>query len=871
MINLRPHSLILGLVFGFGSVMAAEPAVDPLHDLSDDHPTFEKAVKKDAPAKPYDEFTLLARQITQRTTWNNQRLAAEVYRPEALILGDDLTPVSVVLRRTEALIAHLTRGGLHLDAEAALLAALRTDPGASAGASLADQRRVFAAVAALRRKVAFRNPLLDFDRIVFLAHDKMARGERHMVDQYLGFNAAEGGGIRVLEQPFSEQPQARLLLSGSTVENGRLKGQRLNNRGSFVSLDLDYDGQSMLFAWTEADHKTPAANADWSLQRWSREEYANKAKSPTYAQYYWRPESTYHVFRAGVDGGGLRQLTDGPVNDYDPCFLPDGRVVFISERAGGNQRCGARPLPSATLHSMAGDGSDLIQLSWHDTNEWSPSVDNNGMLVYTRWDYVDRDSDVAHHLWRCYPDGRDPRAPHGNYPIVRESRPWMEVSIRAIPHSDRYVAVSGQHHGEAYGSLILIDLNRHDDRSMSQIKRLTPDVDFGEAEALPGVPRTPKSQRHPQSEQFGTPWPLSEDFYLCVYDPDGKNYGIWLVDSFGNRELLYRDPAMACLDPIPLRARPRPPVIPAATTQSVATRGDAPMDPNAVVMVSNVYASSLPWPDNTKITALRVVSIFPKPNALQDKPRVGLAIQSLTRGVLGTVPVEADGSAYFTVPAGVPFYLQALNAEGVAVQTMRSDTYAHPGERLSCIGCHESPSTTPEVSAKGGALLAFRRPPSKLQPEGDGSYPLSFTRLVQPVLDRACVQCHQGTPGAKPLGAEIVKTKDASKNFGWSQGYTNLAPFGWAMSGGNGTALKEPQYSTPGHVGALASKLYPLLKAGHHDVKLAPEDLRRITLWLDCNSVFYGDYFDTDAQQQGKVVQPKVGVPAWTDFNTLVR
>ncbi len=301
---------------------------------------------------------------------------------------------------------------------------------------------------------------------------------------------------------------------------------------------------------------------------------------------------------------------------------------------------------------MMPDGGDIIQLSWHDTNEWQPSVDHSGMLVYTRWDYVDRDSDVAHHLWRCYPDGRDPRSPHGNYPEVRESRPWMEMSLRAIPGSTSYVGVAAPHHGEAYGSLVLIDLKQREDGKTGQIRRITPEVLFPEAETAPGVPHPGQGKHAPRAEVYGTPWPLSEDFYLCVYDPGQRNYGLYLLDSFGNRELLYRNPEIACLDPIPLRARPRPPVIPVATAQAQADRQGIVDLMTGTVAVMNVYESRQPWPQDVRIKELRVVNLFPKENAVADVPPIGAAAQSLCRGVVGVVPVEADGSAHFTLPAG---------------------------------------------------------------------------------------------------------------------------------------------------------------------------------------------------------------------------
>lgn len=816
---------------------------------------------------PMPEFVELRNQIASRPTWNLPRLARETLRPEALILESDRSPVDVVLRRTRALWNHLRQkpGGPTLDTEGAALAILAREVAAWQSGPLdpAREYELFHRLVDLRRQIAFQNPLLDFDSILFLKHNKQARGEVHMVDQYLGFNAGKTGGVFVLEKAFSTRPRVRNLLEKSRVENGRLRGRTLHDQGAFIALDLDYDGRSIVFAFSEAEWRQPPG-VTCDTNYWKAMDIGPKGRPQHPAHYLFRPESCYHVFRAGVDGSGLTQLTDGPWNDFDPCFLPNGRLAFISSRAGGQCRCGARPLPTFTLHAMMRDGSDVVQLSWHDTNEWQPSVDEDGMLVYTRWDYVDRDSDVAHHFWRCYPDGRNPRSPHGNYPDARESRPWMELSIRAIPGSKKYLAVAAPHHGEAYGSLVQIDLSQPDDRATGQLRRFTPEVLFPESESAPGHAHTQKGRHSPKGEVYGTPWPLDEDFCLCVYDPQQSHYGIYLVDSFGNRELLYADPATACLDPIPFKPRPRPPVIPVQTIQARADRPAGADLSSGTVVVLNAYESVHPWPANTRLKELRVVNIFPKDNALQNAPDMGVAAQSLGRGVLGTAPVEADGSAHFRMPSGMPVYFQLLDENGLMVQTMRSATYLHPGEKLTCGGCHENQHTaTRGVSAK--VPLALRRPPSNLRPEATGSYPLTFPRLVQPVLNTRCIPCHEQQPRAPGLRGDRFAAN------GRSQAFESLRKYAWGMSGGNGVAWTERQYSIPGQSGARVSQLYGLLAAGHHDLRLAPEELRRITLWLDCNSNFYGAYHDPEAQAQGQIVKPVWGLPPWTDFSALVR
>jgi hypothetical protein len=800
------------------------------------------------------DFQLLQQQIdaSDPATPAYRRLHQEALRRDSLIWHTDRDPADVVLRRTRVLVDHLATldDAPQLDQESRDLQRLARQCEQTPVGDAANRRSLYVRLCELRRRIALQNPLLDFDQILFLTRHRPMRGDHHMVDQYYGHNARPGGSVYVLADPFrrsadcnASPPVARDLLATTTVSAGRLQGQRLTG-GAAHTLDLDYDGRTIAFAWTQA--AAPPEDASWDGQPWSYQEAVAKGKP----YYYWSPETTYHIFRMDVDGGGLLQLTDGPFNEFDPCFLPNGRIAFISERRGGFLRCGDnRPNPTFTLHGMMRDGSDIVPLSLHETHEWNPSVDNNGMIAYTRWDYVDRDNDGAHHIWICYPDGRDPRAYHGNYTHRRELRPWMELGIRAIPNSHRYVAVAAAHHGYAYGSLVLIDQRIEDDGAMSQLRRITPDVHFPESESAPGVPHS-QGRHRPKGEVYGTPWPLSEDFYLCVYDSDQRHYALYLVDSFGNRIFIYRDPDVACLDPVPLRPRPRPPIIPNQTVQSAADRYDGSKT-EATVNILNVYDADFSWPRDTRISALRVVQLFPKSTYHMDRPMIGMGYESLARGVLGTVPVEEDGSVYFRAPVNVPLYFQALDGDGLAVQSMRSATYVHAGETLSCVGCHERKSR-PTHPNRAPTTMAIRRPPSRIAPEASGAFPLTFPRLVQPVLDSQCVRCHDGQQDALDLTDAIAGPH------GWSRAYQSLAPFAWSLSGGNGTISLNGSRSIPGHLGARASNLYRLLKKGHHDVQLTDQQLHRITLWLDCNSNFYGAYHDLRQQAEGKLVLPAV-------------
>lgn len=714
--------------------------------------------------------------------------------------------IADLLNRAEALAARL-----HVSKDfAERLDACKNDLAAiekTKDAPESDRKSLYSRVRGTLREIAFRNPLLqEIDKLLFIKQHQPT-GVYHMCDQFYGCNAVAGGGLYVLVDPFGDGPKLVDLLENATVENGRLQGRKLT--GGFLSPEVSFDGTTILFAHSECGATDT---------------------------YQWTKECCFHLFQVNADGTGLRQLTDGIKDDFDPCFLPGGRIAFISLRRGGYLRCG-RHCPTYTLYSMEPDGSDIVCLSFHETHEWQPSVDHDGMLVYTRWDYVDRDTNVAHHIWTCYPDGRDPRSFHGNYPEKRETRPWMEMDIRAIPGSHKYVATAGAHHGNALGSLVLIDRREQDNLEMSQLTRLTPKTPFPEAEG--------GKQNIAKLSRYGTPWPLSEKDFLCVYDVNAVNHGIYWIDADGNKELVYRDPAIRCMSPMPLTPRPMPPVIPTATTQFASAKDQ---DRPATIAVMNIYDADFEWPEGTVIKELRIIQVLPKTTPAPNDPRIGIGNQAGARAVLGTVPVEEDGSVFFEAPVGKAIYFQALDASGMAVQSMRSVTYVHPGEQLTCQGCHER-----KLRSVGQSLntpKALLREPSNIRPEPEGSNPFSYVRLVQPVLDAKCVECHRQKEA-------VDLTGEPAGDFGWTRSYHNLAEkFGYYFDSTNGSIARDGSRTVPGGFGAKGALLLPYIRGEHYGVQLTEEERRRITLWLDANSDFFGAYEETQAQTAGKIVVP---------------
>jgi len=789
---------------------------------------------------------------------------------QALILPTDRCPVGVVIRRTIALLGHL-----RTLADTAVLNEFEQKlndikaqyaSGNYAKKNAAAHKSLYIEVCKLRREIALSNPLLDFDEMIFITKS----GNREGVLQCwnYGYHVNVGGGLYKVSGLKSGQRKIHDILENSVVQSGRLKGEKLSGRGAFNLPTLDYDGKTIVFSFVEKS---------------GIEEHF-----PRDIELGFTEKTCFHLFKVNADGSGLVRLTDGDRNDYHPCFLPNGRIVFVSDRRNVMDRCqGGRPgrgfaQPCGTMYSINPDGTDLICISYHETTELNPSVDNNGMLVYTRWDYVDRDFSAAHNFWRCYPDGRDPRAPHGNYPYPhdtskgtwkdgRSDRPWAEYCIKAIPGSARYIAVASHHHiSGPYGTLILIDTRVEDDNKMSQVTRFNnfalPDeggankLDDGDPsdvyhgdmdQGLPPYERN--NQEITDVPGYMDPWPLSEDYVIAAQDN-----GVYLLDKFGNKVILFSVSKSDCngIDsircPIPLKAQKAPPVLPTGTYQG--QRADHPDHKKAVVSIMNVYEADFDWPGNTVIKSLRVLQLFPYPwhSPFQDSPRIGPGDGVSARAVLGVVPVESDGSVYFEAPINKAIYFQALDQNGMAVQSMRSCTYIHPGEHLTCVGCHENKWKAP---LRKSTPIALQRPPSKLIPNlEDGSCPLTYARLVKPVLAGKCIPCHQKHNKPKP---DLMKYRFYFHGTGWSRG---LEP----NHGGYRTIA--------GKFGALHTGIADILLKKHHRDALSMEEINRITLWIDANSNELGAYRDEEKQRAGEVVWPTIDMdpanPAGLDLIT---
>ncbi len=717
-------------------------------------------------------------------------------------------------RRAQALVADLSSMGrpTEFEKEAAGVVSLAEKVRQTDQLDEAGRLALYYQIRSLTRNVALKNPLLAGKPITFM---KRRRFICQMLHEYLGYfydyGDIAGGGIYILEQP------------GRSLAVRDLIGGRLP-KGNYTTLALSYDARTLYFGFAERAEVKP--------------------------DFYSPQRRCFHIYAVDADGQNLRQLTDGCYDDFDPCPLPDGGIAFMSTRRGGFGRCHNpwEPLPSYTLHRMDSSGGNIRILSFHETNEWHPVVLNDGRIVYTRWDYVDRSAANYHGLWVSHPDGTNPSILFGNY----TQRINACYQPHAIPGSNKIAFIAGAHHANVGGSLVLVDPDKCrldattcEDR-FDSVEVLTPEVCFPEGVGWP-------------KSWFHSPWPLSEKYFLVAFsfEPlpgmgpkvEKDHYtGLYYFDRFGNMELLYRDAEFSSMYPIPLSPRPKPPILADTAPTVVTDEGE--------FILTDVRQSFLPLPSSRPIRQLRVFQVLPKTAThVANQPRLGYANAESARMMLGTVPVEADGSAYFRAPAGKPLYFQAVDQAGHAVQTMRSITYLHAGEQRSCLGCHESPGAT---SSGRRDLQALRRPPSKIEPGPQGTRPLSYPLLVQPVLDRHCVRCHDGRRGEACLARTAPPALTGESGNAFTKSYESLRPYvRWYEWGGK--SIREIG-TQPGHSGADESRLLQVLRDTTHQqqVQLPQEDYLRLCLWLDANVPFYGTYEKEAqiAQQAGRVVPP---------------
>jgi len=569
--------------------------------------------------------------------------------------------------------------------------------------------------------------------------------------------------------------------------------------------------------------------------------------------YRGKGEAHWHLWRIGTDGQGLKRLTDGPYHDVSPCLLPEGDLVFVSTRRFGYTLC--QPGPASNLYRMSGDGRDLRCVSMNTLSDLTPQMLPDGRVLFTRWEYVDRDLTFRQSLWTQYPDGSQYALYFGN--TVRDVGTFWQA--RPLPgRNDRLVATFAPHHGFPQGAIGLVD------------RRDGPEGGRGKGfvyitQEFPAI----GDRRHEWA--YRDPFPLSDRRFLCSYGGGGlERYRIYLLDAEDHRRLIYEDPHMSCYNPLTLGPVPTPPVLPRRVVAPAHPPTATAENPRGGVVLADGYRGLEPAVGRGQVKQLRVMEQVRKTEDLASRAFDQSPVMSYgtyyAKRDWGTVPVEEDGSACFFVPALREIYIQAVDAEGRELQRMTSAVQLMPGERVGCVGCHESRQTAPPTAAR--TPLALRHPPRRLERPAWGHDGLvDFPSVVQPVLDKYCVECHRGSNPAGGCDLSGDKTRFFNMAYdnllGRSRSYRQhdmaqgqmlpeeqargkpLVHFYWLLRAP--TAVNQPLWT-----GSHASRLLEYIEGDHGGRRVASEDRRRIYLWIDANVPYYGTYAHSRPLSPGK-------------------
>ncbi len=521
--------------------------------------------------------------------------------------------------------------------------------------------------------------------------------------------------------------------------------------GSIRDPAVHYDGHKILFSWRKADSKH------------------------------------YHLYEIGIDGSKLRQITSGPFDDYEACYLPSGDLAFISTRCWRWVACWKTQV--GILYRCGPKGENIRRISANTEHDNTPAVLPDGRLLFTRWEYVDRSQVGYHHLWTMNPDGTGQGVFHGNqrhYPLYIDAHP--------IPGTDQVVGVESHGHGrrDHYGAIgIFSEAYGPDDRR--------------------GYRRISRGR-----EQFVDPSPLSAN---CILVASGKQ--VLLMNGAGVTEALFTS-EFPCHEPCPIITRPREAVL-ASTVRTDMEHGQ--------LILSDVYKGrNMAGVKPGEVKKLLVIETLPTPVNFSGGPDLTswLGTFSLER-VLGTVPVEPDGSASFEVPAGRPVFFVALDDKDMSVARMQSFVNVMPGEVQSCVGCHEQGTEAPPI--RSSHLAATRRPPSQIEPYAGIPDVLDFTRDIQPILDRHCVECHNWSEHAGSLSLE------GDLGLVWSIPYYSLLARLQVADGRNGYGGQAART-----IGSSASRLLGKVDGSHYESKVSEREWRTIWLWLESAAPYAGTY-----------------------------
>jgi hypothetical protein len=511
----------------------------------------------------------------------------------------------------------------------------------------------------------------------------------------------------------------------------------------------------------------------------------------------------YHLYEINADGTALKQLTDDePYDDFEPAYLPDGGIMFVSSRCKRWVNCWLTQV--AVLYRCDGDGGNMRPLSANTEQDNTPWPLPDGRVLYTRWEYVDRSQVDYHHLWTANPDGSGQTVYYGNL------RPGtVMIDAKPIPGTSKVAAIFSPGHGnrEHAGPIYVVDPN-----------------------AGPDEPKA--AGRAVRGDNYRDVWPFSEHAFLAA-----ENKRIVLLDDTGRIQTLYTDPRLEVHEPRPLAPRPREPVI--------APRADLAQPIGRCVLSDAAAGRNMAGVKPGQIRKILVLESLPKPiNYTGGMDPLTYGGTFTLERLVGTVPVEADGSAYFELPALRALYFVALDANDVSVKRMQSFMTVQPGETVGCVGCHEQRT---QAAPPRAGLLATRRPPSRIEPIAGVPDVLDFPRDIQPILDRYCVRCHDYRPHDRaaegPRAGGVILSGDRGPMF--SHSYIALTIRGQFVDGRNNPKSNLPPRAIGSSASPLMRKLGPEARVGgpdHHGVKLSRHEVDVVRCWIESGAAYPGTY-----------------------------
>ena len=500
---------------------------------------------------------------------------------------------------------------------------------------------------------------------------------------------------------------------------------------------------------------------------------------------------TYHLYEIDVDGSNLRQLTDGPDNDIEPIYTPSGNIVFCSSRCHRYVPCWRTQV--ATLYGCDADGRNIRMLSNNAEQENTPWMLPDGRILYMRWEYVDRNQMLYHHLWTINPDGSGVMVYFGN-----QHDGLAMLDAKPIPATDKVVASFSPAHGlpEHMGPVTIVDPSLGPDE-MSMARSLG-------------------------KRRFRDPYPLSEDRFLVA-----DNQGIHILSSQGEVETIYRPEESGarwqCHEPRPLRSRRRESILPSRVAVERST---------GRLVLSDIYEGrNVEGIRRGEVKKLLVLEQLPKPaNFSGGQEPLTIGGTFTLQRIIGTVPVERDGSAYMELPASRSLFFVALDENDLSVKRMQSFVTVQPGETTACVGCHEQRTRAPHARP-ANTLAAMRRPPSAPK-RFEGLFDvLDFTRDVQPILDRHCLECHQ--PDRREGGVDLSGDHTPL----YSTAYWTMFSHGLVVDGRNKHGNRPPRT-----IGTSASRLMTLMDGSHYHAAPPEHERTVVRLWIESGAVYPGTY-----------------------------